>query len=164
MLVPWRKTLEKRMTKILAAATSMFLFIAAANGQTAADLAKKYHHHEVYEVEPGVQMTPKFDSSGAVCEMQVEQAHFVKDGVDVSHGVDERQVYPIIDELVPVSERGTKLNTFDECVEDIREMFFKDGIELAFDSLSRIKHRVLFSFPEFRPQEEKKEKKEKEEE
>ena len=104
------------MTKILAAATSMFLFVAAANGQTAADLAKKYHHHEVYEVEPGVQMTPKFDSSGAVCEMQVEQAHFVKDGGDVSHGIDERQVYPIIDELVPVSERGTKLNTFDECM------------------------------------------------
>ena len=104
------------MTKILAAATSTFLFVAAANGQTAADLAKKYHHHEVYEVEPGVQMTPKFDSSGAVCEMQVEQAHFVKDGGDVSHGIDERQVYPIIDELVPVSERGANLNTFDECM------------------------------------------------
>jgi hypothetical protein len=104
------------MTKILAAATSMFLFITAASGQTAADLAKKYHHHDVYEVEPGVQMTPKFDSSGAVCEMQVEQAHFVKDGVDVSNGIDERQVYPIIDELVPVSERGRKLNNFDECV------------------------------------------------
>ena len=44
--------------------------------------------------------------------------------------------------------------------EDIREMFFKDGIGLAFDSLSRIKHRVLFSFPESRPQEEKKEKEE----
>lgn len=92
------------------------LFTAAANGQTAADLAKKYQHHEVYEVTPGVQMTPKFDSSGAVCEMQVEQTHFVKDGVDVSHGIDERQVYPIIDQLVPLSERGTKLNTFDECV------------------------------------------------
>ncbi|HWX93883.1 MAG TPA: hypothetical protein VNY29_14735 [Terriglobales bacterium] len=104
------------MPKILAAATSMFLFIAAANGQTAAGLAKKYHHHEVYEVAPGVQMTPKFDSTGAVCEMQVEQAHFVKDGVDVRNGIDERQVYPIIDELVPVSERGTKLRTFDECV------------------------------------------------
>ena len=104
------------MKKTLAVSTSMFLFMAAANGQTAADLAKKYQHHEVYEVKPGVQMTPKFDSSGAVCEMQVEQTHFVKDGVDVSHGIDERQVYPIIDQLVPLSERGTKLNTFDECV------------------------------------------------
>jgi len=104
------------MKKTLAVSTSMFLFMAAANGQTAADLAKKYQHHEVYEVKPGVQMTPKFDSSGAVCEMQVEQAHFVNDGVNVSHGIDERLVYPIIDQLVPVSERGTKLNTFDECV------------------------------------------------
>lgn len=49
------------MKKTLAVSTSMFLFMAAANGQTAADLAKKYQHHEVYEVKPGVQMTPKFD-------------------------------------------------------------------------------------------------------
>jgi hypothetical protein len=134
------------MTKILAAATSMFLFIAAANGQTAADLAKKYHHHEVYEVKPGVQMTPKFDSSGAVCEMQVEQAHFVKDGVDVSHGIDERQVYPIIDELVPVSERGTKLNTFDECVGVCQTTYQYSNVAIAIVSagdtrLVRIKWR-----------------------
>jgi hypothetical protein len=108
--------MEQCMREILAALTSMFLFVAAANGQTAADLAKKYDHHEVYEVKPGVQMTPKFDSSGSVCEMQVEQTHFVNNGVDVSHGIDESKVYPIIDQLVPVTERGTKLSTFDECV------------------------------------------------
>jgi hypothetical protein len=39
-------------------------------------------------------------------------------------------------------------------------MFFRDGIELAFASLSQIRHRVLLSFPEFGPQAKKKEKEE----
>jgi hypothetical protein len=104
------------MAKVFGAAISMVLFIATAVGQSAADLAKRYHHYEVYEVEPGVQMTPKFDSTGMVCEMQIEQAHFIKDGVDLSHRIDERKAFSIIDGLVPVSERGTKLNTFEECM------------------------------------------------
>ena len=104
------------MTKSFIAAYLVVLFITAANGQTAADLAKKYAHHEVYEVQPGVQMTPRFDGNGAVCEMQVEQVHFGPNGAELYDGIDERQVYAIIDQLVPVSERGVKLNTIEECV------------------------------------------------
>jgi len=104
------------MTKVLFAATSIFLFIAAAGGQTAADLAKKYHHYEVYGLEPGVPMIPKFDSGGMGCEMQVEQAHFVKSGAALSGRIDERSGFSIIDGLVPVSERGTKLNMSEECM------------------------------------------------
>jgi hypothetical protein len=37
-----------------------------------------------------------------------------------------------------------------EADEDFRDMFFIDGAELAVASLSRIRDRVLFSFPEFR--------------
>jgi hypothetical protein len=104
------------MRKILVAVSLIFLFIAAAGGQTAADLAKKYHHYEVYELKSGVRMTPQFDSSGMVCEMQVEQTHFVKNGVALSSRIDERNGFAIINDLVPVSERGTKLNTFEECM------------------------------------------------
>jgi len=94
----------------------MFLFIAAAAGQTAADLAKKYRHYEVYELKPGVQMTPKFDSSGIVCEMQVEQAHFLTGGIAFSPRIDERNAFTIIDGLVPPAERGAKLNESEECM------------------------------------------------
>ena len=104
------------MRTIFVAVSSILLSIAAAGGQTAADLAKKYHHYDVYELKPGVQMTPKFDSSGMVCEMQVEQAHFVKNGVAISSRIDERNGFSIIDDLVPVWERGTKLNTLEECI------------------------------------------------
>lgn len=89
--------------------------MAVANGQTAADLAKKYNHREVYEVQPGVQMIPKFDSSGVVCEMEVEQSHFGTNGTELDDGIDERKVYPIIDQLVPMSERGLQLKTSEEC-------------------------------------------------
>jgi hypothetical protein len=108
--------LEQRMRTILIAVSLMFLFIAAAGGQTAADLAKKYHHYEVYELKPGVQMTPKFDSSGMVCEMQVEQTHFMTKEIAFSSHIDERNAFSIIDDLVPVSERGAKLNTLEECM------------------------------------------------
>jgi hypothetical protein len=104
------------MRTALAALSLIFLLIAAAGGQTAADLAKKYHHYEVYELEPGVQMVPKFDSSGMVCEMLVEQEHFLKSGAAFSTRIDERNGFSTIDNLVPVAERGKELNTHEECM------------------------------------------------
>jgi hypothetical protein len=61
------------MTKCFIVAYLVVLFIRATNGQTATDLANNYAHHEVYELQPGVQMTSKFASDGQVCEMQVER-------------------------------------------------------------------------------------------
>jgi len=61
-------------------------------------------------------MTPKFDSTGTVCEMQVEQAHFLKKGIAFSSRIDEREGFSIIDDLVPVTDRGPKLNTYEECM------------------------------------------------
>ena len=37
--------------------------------QSAADLAQKFQHHEVYELKPGVVMSAAYTSSGLVCEM-----------------------------------------------------------------------------------------------
>ena len=66
------------MSKVFIAICVTLSLVAATAAQTASDLAKKYPHHEVYEVQPGVQMTTKFASDGLVCEMQLEQAHFGK--------------------------------------------------------------------------------------
>jgi hypothetical protein len=83
-----------------------FVACGATSAQTAAELADKYAHHEVYEVQPGVQMTAKFAPDGLVCEMQIEQGHFGKDGVDLRIGIDKEHIDSLIDELVPQSERG----------------------------------------------------------
>ena len=104
------------MTKPLLPVCLVFLFIAAANGQTSTDLANRYHHHEVYEIQPGVQMTAKFAADGQVCEMQVEQAHFGKNGADLRDGLDQAKINAIIDLLVPKEERGKKITDLEECV------------------------------------------------
>ena len=69
-------------------------------------------------------MIPKFDSSGVVCEMEVEQSHFGTNGEELDDGIDERKVYRVIDQLVPLSERGLQLETSETCAgvcETIRE-------------------------------------------
>jgi hypothetical protein len=91
----------KLLTVILGA-----LSLATASAQTASELPNKYAHHEVYDVQPGVQMTAKFATDGLVCEMQIEQAHFGKDGLDLRNGIDKEHINGLVDELVPQSERG----------------------------------------------------------
>jgi len=95
------------MTKGLVAALTLFL-ASVVSAQTASDLAAKYEHHEVYEVQPGVQMTAKFAANGSVCEMKVEQERFLKGEVDMRFGIDRDQIDRLVDQLVPASERGAK--------------------------------------------------------
>ena len=96
------------MFKLLMAICVTLPLAAVASAQTASELADRYAHHEVYEVQPVVQMTAKFASNGLVCEMQIEQAHFGKDGVDLRNGIDKERVDGLIDQLVSTSERGEK--------------------------------------------------------
>jgi hypothetical protein len=96
------------MNRLFIALCATISLMGAASAQTASDLAKKFPHHEVYEIEPGVQMTAKFASDGLACEMQIEQTHFVKDGMDLRNGVEKERIKDLIDQLVPSSERGEK--------------------------------------------------------
>jgi hypothetical protein len=108
---------SNRMTKPLIAVyllLSCFAFIPVAEAQTAADLAKKYPHHEVYEIAHGVQMRARFDPSGSICEMQVEPSHFDEGKVDLRDGIEQERIETIVDQLAPASERGEK--TKDEII------------------------------------------------
>jgi len=129
------------MTKSFMLVCSAFLFIADANGQTAADLGTKYHHHEVYEVEPGVQMTPKFASDGQVCEMQVEQSHFGKNRVDFSDGLNQAKINAITDQLVPAEERGEKINELVLCTGSCETI--SEYSNVFVNVLSHVKTRVI---------------------
>ncbi len=84
------------------------LLVPSVWSQSPADLAQKFPHHEVYEVEPGVVMSAKFGSSGLVCEMRVEQTHFEKDIVDPGTSIDADKIDALLDRLVPPSERGER--------------------------------------------------------
>jgi len=96
------------MFKFLMAICVTLPLAAVASAQTASELADRYAHHEVYDVQPGVQLTATFASNGLVCEMQIEQAHFGKDGADLRNGIEKARVNGLIDQLVPPSERGEK--------------------------------------------------------
>jgi hypothetical protein len=73
---------------------------------TASELADRYPHHEVYDVQSGVQMAAKFAPNGLVCEMRLEQAHFGTNLINMIPGMDEEHINGLIDQLVPRSERG----------------------------------------------------------
>ena len=77
------------MFKFLMAICVTLPLAAVASAQTASELADRYAHHEVYDVQPGVQLTATFASNGLVCEMQIEQAHFGKDGADLRNGIEK---------------------------------------------------------------------------
>jgi hypothetical protein len=94
------------MLKLLITICVILAFATISSAQTQTELANKYPHHEVYEVQPGVQMTAKFASNGLVCELLAEQAHFGKNGADLSDGIDENRISGLLDELVPPSQRG----------------------------------------------------------
>jgi hypothetical protein len=95
------------MVKVLIVICGAFS-LATASAQTASELADKYVNHEVYDVQPGVQMTAKFAPDGLVCEMQIEQVHFGKDAVNLSDGIEKERVNGLVDQLVSPLERGEK--------------------------------------------------------
>jgi hypothetical protein len=96
------------MFKPLLAIGSALFLVVGVSAQIASELANKYAHHEVYEIQPGAQMKAKFAANALVCEMQMEQAHFGKDGVDLRHGIEKERISDLLDLVVPPSERGEK--------------------------------------------------------
>jgi len=88
----------------------LFVVSVVASGwtQSAADLAQKFRHHEVFEVEPGVVMSADFGLNGLVCEIHVEQTRFKEGVVDLTNGLDSDKIDPLLDRIVPASERGPK--------------------------------------------------------
>ena len=96
------------MPRYSAALLCLSLLGPSSWGQTASDLAQKYPHHVVYEVEPGVQMSARFASDGLVCEMRVEQTHFKTDTVALHNGIERDKIDALVDRLVSPSERGER--------------------------------------------------------
>ena len=96
------------MSKVLIAVFASLSLFASASAQTSLELADRYKHHEVYEVQPGIQMRAKYASNGLVCQMEIEQTRFSNKGVDLTGGIEQNRVSALIDELVPPSERGER--------------------------------------------------------
>ncbi len=96
------------MIRVFPALLLSILLVPPTSGQSAAELARKFPHHEVYEVAPGVVMSARFAPSGEVCAMKVEQSHFKKDAVDLRIGLELASIDQLLNRLVPGAERGEK--------------------------------------------------------
>jgi hypothetical protein len=87
----------------------LFFVLKPSLAQTPADLQKKYGATvAAYEIRPGILMTAKFTDAGQACELIIGERHASHNGdVGIPH-LTRELVRELIDELVPVSERGEK--------------------------------------------------------
>lgn len=83
----------------------MVLIAVCASGQTSDNLAAKYPVVSAYKVRPGILMTAKYAEDGQVCEMVLER-RYTPDQTDADSTIPSKLEDQLIDELVPVAERG----------------------------------------------------------
>ncbi|HEY6347774.1 MAG TPA: hypothetical protein VI636_00040 [Candidatus Angelobacter sp.] len=97
-------------TKILTMGKISLLSIALAistAGQTATDLATKYHPVSAYELRPGILMTARYADDGQICEAVIETRHYhPPTGIDLRSTIAESTERELIDELAPPPIRG----------------------------------------------------------
>ena len=87
-----------------------FAIFAAA--QTGSDFTARYGYPDAerFVVRPGIVMTAKYAEDRTTCEMLIEPEPSVRQPDDKDQSMAVGTVSKIIDELIPVSERGILLN------------------------------------------------------
>lgn len=90
------------MKWILGAATLLFVTNTVNPTQ---ELQSRYRRVESYEIRPGVLATPKY-SGGTLCEIFIEKRHLQGDTVELGPTMPHEMVLQMIDEVVPLTERG----------------------------------------------------------
>jgi hypothetical protein len=91
-----------------------FLFIAALTeqAQSSNELRAKYGSAmEAYEIRPHILMTVKYTEDAQVNEYVIEGRHTSKDGVRGDSLMSQETARQIIDEVVPMSQRGRYISS-----------------------------------------------------
>jgi hypothetical protein len=77
--------------------------------QSSDDLQSKYGTpFKAFEIRPGVMMTVRFSESGLASEVRIERHAATDSKVYLDTAIPEYLAKEIVDELVPVAERGAK--------------------------------------------------------
>ncbi len=87
----------------------LLTLVVGALGQTSADLSAKYPHFTAYKIRPDVLMAARFAADGQVCEMTLEKRQKTDTGVVFGDTFSDTEVRSLMDDLVPVNERGRNL-------------------------------------------------------
>lgn len=91
------------------------LFLVFANvaaAETSRDFTARYGYPDAerFVVRPGIVMTAKYAEDRTACEMLIEPEHSIRQPADIEQSMATDTVSKIIDELIPVGERGILLN------------------------------------------------------
>ena len=82
-----------------------------ALAQNQLQLEQKYPKVNVYAVRSNILLTALYASDGQVCEMVLEPRRWTKEKVVLASALSEDETVPLVEEVVPESERGKKLKT-----------------------------------------------------
>jgi hypothetical protein len=76
-------------------------------GQTEDQLGTRFKKLTVFEVRPGIVALSTFSNDGNVCRMTIEKMRSLDPAnSDLGHMIPSAEVDPLVDEVVPPSERG----------------------------------------------------------
>lgn len=92
------------MLKLIVLAFAVMLPILVVKRDSAQ--FQKYKAVETYEVRPGVLMMPRYTGDGQVCQIELEKRHYSNETALLDSTLPHEEVLQIVDELVPLSERG----------------------------------------------------------
>jgi hypothetical protein len=105
---PRRNEMSKRID--LACTTTLLLLLLGAKPQS--NMFSKYKAIEAYELKPGILIMPSYTEDGQVCEVGVEKKHYSPDITRIDSGMSHDEVEQIVNELVPLDQRGPKAEFF----------------------------------------------------
>jgi len=77
------------------------------------DRFSKYQPVEAYEIRPGILMMPRYSSDRQVCEVEIEKRHYSNGTVYLDSTLPRDTIIQIIEELVPLGERGPREKDFE---------------------------------------------------
>ena len=107
-------------SRIILAGLLMVWLSFSAVGQTSSELEQRYGAPKsfsqgpssAYEIRPGFFLTAKYADDGQACEMRIEAFPKYEPITARNVSISEELVTTLIDELVPVSNRGAEDSTY----------------------------------------------------
>ena len=99
------------ITALISIAVLVASIRSTAVAQNQRQLEQKYQKVNAYAVRPNILLTAQYASDGQVCEMVLEPGRWTEEKVVLVSTLSEDETIPVVEEMVPESERGKKLKT-----------------------------------------------------
>lgn len=91
----------------------LLAWVSSASGQTPSEFEAKYGKPVVaYQVSESIWMTPEYTADGQVCRMRLPPRYFAANRVFISPSLPFPELQTVLNELVPLKNRGAKKRTF----------------------------------------------------